>query len=89
MRSSLLSLAAFVARLVSADSDAAAAGSCKCKCIPGDACWPAPGDWNQLNSTLGGRLIATSLLAEVCHDPHYNATACQALKAGWDMEVTQ
>lgn len=54
-----------------------------CRCIPGDSCWPAPAEWDALNRTVGGRLVATVLLAHVCHDPIYNATACEAVKAGW------
>ncbi|KAI0010208.1 FAD binding domain protein [Xylariaceae sp. FL0662B] len=54
-----------------------------CRCIPGDACWPNSQAWSKLNATIGGRLIATTPLASVCHDPHYNETACSALKAAW------
>ncbi|KAH8900965.1 FAD/FMN-containing dehydrogenase [Thozetella sp. PMI_491] len=80
MRSSALSVLAFGA------SWAAAASTCKC--IQGDACWPSAAAWSQLNSTVGGRLIPTSLTASVCHAPSYNATACAALQAAWDQEVT-
>ncbi|KAE9373591.1 FAD-binding domain-containing protein [Stipitochalara longipes BDJ] len=57
-------------------------------CIPDDDCWPPASDWNLLNSTVEGKLMATSLLADVCHDPHYNASACSDLKKTWDKEVT-
>jgi hypothetical protein len=60
-----------------------------CRCIQDDGCWPTLSDWNLLNSTIGGRLIATRLLADVCHDPHYNDSTCNDLKVAWDTDVTQ
>ena len=66
-----------------------AMGSQKCRCISGDSCWPTESEWNLLNTTVGGRLIATSMLADVCHDPNYNATACNDLIEAWDLEATQ
>ena len=54
-----------------------------CRYIPGDASWPTEDQWNNLNATVHGRLIATRPLARVCHDPTYSATACAELKAQW------
>lgn len=54
-----------------------------CKCIVADDCWPSVQEWNLLNQTVRGRLLATTLIAEVCHDPTYDASACAALRAGW------
>ncbi|KAF7560209.1 hypothetical protein G7046_g3925 [Stylonectria norvegica] len=54
-----------------------------CKCFPGDACWPSQKDWARLNSTVGGRLIATVPLASPCHDPQYNAAECKTLQDEW------
>jgi hypothetical protein len=39
----------------------------RCKAIPGDAAWPKEDVWNKLNSTVGGRLVATVPVAHVCH----------------------
>lgn len=55
----------------------------KCKCIMTDDCWPTVQDWDSLNQTVCGRLHATALLAAVCHNPTYNASACAVLRAGW------
>lgn len=63
-----------------------------CKDIPGDTSWPTPGDWDKLNHTVEGRLIATIPLASVCHTAgidNYNETACEALKAEWDFAQAQ
>lgn len=63
-----------------------------CKNIPGDPGWPTPDEWDALNHTVGGRLIATVPAASVCHlEPYddYNATACAALKAIWDFPQAQ
>jgi hypothetical protein len=54
-----------------------------CHCLPSDSCWPAPSAWASLNSTVGGRLIATVPIGTPCHAPTYDATACAALQAEW------
>ena len=59
------------------------ASSSSCRCIPGDKCWPSTQQWQSLNETVHGRLIATVQLAEACHDPKYNETECAILQAGW------
>lgn len=55
----------------------------KCKCFPGDACWPSQKDWNRLNSDVGGRLVTTVPLGSPCHDPTYDAQKCAVLKDEW------
>ncbi|KAF5722358.1 FAD-linked oxidoreductase yvdP [Fusarium mundagurra] len=37
-----------------------------CRCVPDDSCWPSDDDWNHLNSTVGGRLVATVPLGSPC-----------------------
>ncbi|KAI0533594.1 FAD-binding domain-containing protein [Xylaria digitata] len=54
-----------------------------CKYIPGDKGWPSPKLWNRLNSTVGGRLIATHPLAEACHGDTFSSTECEYLKENW------
>ncbi|OHF00945.1 FAD binding domain-containing protein [Colletotrichum orchidophilum] len=54
-----------------------------CKCFPGDACWPATAQWDALNTTVGGNLIATVPLGAPCHDPVYDAATCATLKSEW------
>ncbi|KAL3488174.1 FAD-binding domain-containing protein [Aspergillus germanicus] len=71
----------------------AVAGSCKprdtsCHCLPEDSCWPASNKWNALNSTVGGRLIATVPIGSPCHDPNYDEAACAALQADWNYPQT-
>ncbi|KAH7321613.1 hypothetical protein BKA65DRAFT_408007 [Rhexocercosporidium sp. MPI-PUGE-AT-0058] len=61
----------------------ASPSSATCLCMPRDICWPSPSTWDQLNSTVGGRLVATVPLGSPCHDPVYNETACAALRDGW------
>ena len=56
-----------------------------CRYLPGDAGWPNAEDWAQLNSSVSGRLIATTPpSAYVCHDPTYDETACAQLRERWD-----
>ncbi|KAF5021891.1 hypothetical protein F66182_6082 [Fusarium sp. NRRL 66182] len=57
--------------------------SSKCKCFPGDSCWPLENDWKSLNSTVNGRLIKTVPLGSPCHDPTYDAEACAYLQSQW------
>lgn len=64
----------------------------KCRCFPGDSCWPSTRQWNDLNSTLGGRLTATVPLGSVCHRhgkfSAYDASACENLIANWPYPAT-
>jgi hypothetical protein len=62
--------------------------STTCKCYPGDACWPSDADWAALNSSVSGRLISTVPLGAPCHDPTYNAAACAAFQAGYNIPST-
>ena len=83
MKASLLA-----AGLLAAGANAAVVGQ-KCKCFPGDACWPSSSDWTQLNQTVSGRLIATVPLARACHDPNFDSARCQTLRDGWQNPGTQ
>ncbi|KXH56739.1 FAD binding domain-containing protein [Colletotrichum salicis] len=59
-----------------------------CKCFPGDSCWPATAQWDALNTTVGGNLIATVPLGAPCHDPVYDAATCATLQSEWqDAEI--
>lgn len=75
-----------VAALVASFSTALA--SSNCHCFPGDSCWPSTTAWNSLNSTVGGRLIATVPIGTPCHDPTYNATECATLQSEWNLVQT-
>jgi hypothetical protein len=55
----------------------------QCRCLPGDACWPAADAWAALNETVDGRLIADVPIGSPCHDPNYDLLACENLKANW------
>lgn len=54
-----------------------------CRYLPGDAGWPSVSTWKALNSSVGGRLVATVPLGSPCHDPTYNAKECAALQSEW------
>ncbi|KAF7560061.1 hypothetical protein G7046_g4093 [Stylonectria norvegica] len=60
----------------------------KCRTLPGDPNWPVAALWNQLNSTVGGRLVKTVPLGSPCHDPHYDAAACTAIQGAWNLPQT-
>ena len=63
----------------------------KCRCMPGDSCWPDTATWDAFNQTVDGRLIATTPIGAPCHDSlfaSYNQTACAALQAQWTTPAT-
>ncbi|KAL4878069.1 hypothetical protein BJY04DRAFT_115793 [Aspergillus karnatakaensis] len=64
------------------------ASSSNCHCLPGDDCWPTVSQWDALNSTVGGRLIATVPVGSPCHEPTYDAAACEQLQADWNLPET-
>lgn len=74
--------------LFSVGALATAIGS-TCKCFPGDACWPSTQEWNKLNQTVFGRLIATTPLAEACHGDKYDSAKCASLQSSWQTPDTQ
>jgi hypothetical protein len=60
-----------------------------CRYLPGDDGWPSPQEWDKLNTTVHGQLIATVPLGSACHDPTYNAKECAQLQEGWLLAQTQ
>lgn len=54
-----------------------------CRCLPGDSCWPSQGDWDDLNRTVVGGLIATVPLGSPCHGLRYDAAECSLLQTEW------
>lgn len=67
---------------------AAPAVATQCHCLPGDNCWPSTSAWSALNSTVGGRLVATVPIGTPCHAPAYDAAACAVLKTNWTLPET-
>ncbi|KAJ6445312.1 alcohol oxidase [Purpureocillium lavendulum] len=66
------------------DETAAAAGSGpKCRCVPGDSCWPTPRAWDDFNRQLGGRLVKTEPVAKSCYEPGKDLTRCAAVTKLW------
>jgi hypothetical protein len=60
-----------------------------CRCFPGEHCWPKAHEWNTLNETLDGRLLATVPLGSPCHDPKYDAKRCVQLLGEWRFSSVQ
>lgn len=64
----------------------------RCRCFPGDACWPSTEAWEAFNRTVDGKLVKTVPLAAPCHDSRfgaYNATECNELQEAWTLPETQ
>ncbi|KAK2757897.1 hypothetical protein FQN54_004303 [Arachnomyces sp. PD_36] len=53
----------------------------RCRCLPDDGCWPGPDQWQALNSSLDGDLVAVKPVNSVCHDPTFDEQACEAVLA--------
>ncbi|KAI4951192.1 Zinc finger E-box-binding homeobox 1 [Alternaria rosae] len=58
----------------------------QCKSFPGDKSWPSRAEWNSLNKTVGGRLVATVPLGAPCHVPTFDDATCESLKKDWQFE---
>ncbi|APA08512.1 hypothetical protein SS1G_02212 [Sclerotinia sclerotiorum 1980 UF-70] len=59
-----------------------------CNYLPTDTQWPSLADWQNLNQSVGGRLILGKPLAQVCHDPHYNSAECTDIEDTWTAPLT-
>jgi hypothetical protein len=80
----LLAISASLALVVSAQYN-----TTKCRNIPGDDGWPNANEWKALNASVSGRLIKTRPAGHVCHEPTYDAEACQALNSTWKYPSAQ
>lgn len=63
----------------------------RCRCFPGDLCWPSQAEWRAFNWTIGGRLIATIPIASACHDDAFtpfSAEKCSQLQSVWGFPET-
>ncbi|KAF2180462.1 FAD-binding domain-containing protein [Zopfia rhizophila CBS 207.26] len=56
----------------------------KCRCFPGEPCWPKESEWAAFNQSINGRLIATNPIGHVCHGDTYDAQQCAHLRASWN-----
>jgi hypothetical protein len=55
-----------------------------CKPAPGDADWPTPETWDELNRLTGGALISTVPIGAPCFQgAHYNAARCTEILERW------
>lgn len=92
----LLTVLSLVPALISAAAlvpkdDSFTREASQCRCFPGDACWPSKADWDLFNTTLGGKLVATTPIAASCHDSAfgpYDSQRCAKLRSVWDYPET-
>lgn len=59
----------------------------RCRCLPGDACWPSLDEWNKLNASIANNLLISFPLAQSCHDPYYNEQVCAFVHQNWQNGV--
>ncbi|KAL3458787.1 hypothetical protein BJX64DRAFT_211459 [Aspergillus heterothallicus] len=53
-----------------------------CRCRPHQSCWPSPREWNSLNRSVNGNLVAVRPVADVCHN-EAKSLACQTVQDAW------
>ena len=78
-----VSLALLAGAFTFVSGAAAPKGNSCCRYLPGDSGWPSQATWNQLNRTVGGRLITGEPLGRTCFKPTLNTAQCAAIKAEW------
>src|SRR4051794_27090196 len=49
----------------------------KCRCQPSEPCWPSTTEWQSLNTSIDGNLVAVRPFAYVCHDPTFSEEGCK------------
>lgn len=56
-----------------------------CKSLPGDASWPSPAQWDDLNDLLEDALIEGVPSASVCYPdwPQYDLAKCNEVTGNW------
>lgn len=59
-----------------------------CRYLPGDPQWPTKETWDQLNNTIGGKLIAGVPLGQSCYAPSLDAAACAKVQEKWVLTET-
>ncbi|KAI5458327.1 hypothetical protein BGZ63DRAFT_515044 [Mariannaea sp. PMI_226] len=58
--------------------------SAKCKCVPGQSCWPSASEWKSFSSLVGGRLIKTEPVAQSCYPgPAQDLQQCAYVNKMW------
>ncbi|KAF4513234.1 hypothetical protein G6O67_000532 [Ophiocordyceps sinensis] len=50
----------------------------RCRCRAQEPCWPSHHEWQALNSSVDGTLVSVRPAANACHDPAFDAAACNA-----------
>jgi hypothetical protein len=63
----------------------------KCKCYPGDSCYPSSTEWAKLNATVNGNLLVALPPTAPCYQsvdgiPTYDAAACADVQANFTKE---
>ncbi|KAE8312642.1 chanoclavine-I synthase oxidoreductase protein [Aspergillus transmontanensis] len=47
-----------------------------CRCRPWEPCWPSEDTWQDFNASIAGNLIRLRPIADVCHEPAFDQSAC-------------
>ena len=61
------------------------ASATRCKAVPGSPSWPTEAQWDALNSSIAGRLLAPLPPAAVCDTilPVFNNASCSYVASQW------
>lgn len=81
----LVGVATLLALLPTTSCTAISTGKPACRYLPGDAGWPTQAVWDQLNQTVGGRLIRGVPLGQPCHGPELDPQECSQIQEQWTL----
>jgi hypothetical protein len=86
MRASLsFSILSFLAATIASPTPVSTAADSQCKFIPGQQGWPTVQEWEQLNSTVQGRLLKPTPPGAACFEEYafYDEGACASIRTGF------
>lgn len=76
-----------LATIAAGDATAGAAQkgvSAKCRCVPGQCCWPSEAEWSDFDSSVGGKLIKSKPIARSCYPgPDEDRERCEYVNKMW------
>lgn len=52
-------------------------GGGRCRCQPGEPCWPSLEEWQAFNTSIQGNLVEVQPIGSVCHEPTYDKASCE------------
>ncbi|XP_055340381.1 uncharacterized protein LOC129589597 isoform X2 [Paramacrobiotus metropolitanus] len=59
----------------------------RCRCIPGNSCWPTAEQWHALNTSINGRMLIPTPTAVPCYDgPLFDSNQCEDIRRNYNKQ---